>query len=61
MEILGIAYLVAGWWAWNKIWYSKHVYIVSNPVSFYIGKFLLCAAFGWVAIPIAIIMRLLKK
>lgn len=59
--IVFIVYIVAGWWAINKIWYSKHTYIIHQPMAFYMLKFFWALIFGWIAIPIAIIMTLLKK
>lgn len=60
-EILGIIYIVAGWWAINKVWYSKRVYLVSDSFQFYLKKLILAMVFGWVLIPIAIVMCLLGK
>ncbi len=64
-EILGgilfIAYIVAGWWAINRIWYSKHTYIVSNTMQFYMTKFLLAVLLGVITIPVAIILTLIGK
>lgn len=59
--ILSGVYIVAGWWAINKIWYSKHTYIINNATSFYVGKFIWAVILGWIAIPIAVIMHFLGK
>lgn len=59
--ILFMIYIIAGWWAINKIWYSKHTYITNNTMGFYMGKFIWALVLGWIAIPIAIIMTLLNK
>jgi hypothetical protein len=60
-ELLGIIYIAAGWWAINKVWYSKRVYLVNDSLKFYLQKFLLVIMFGWALIPIAVIMLLLGK
>ncbi len=59
--ILFMVYIVAGWWAINKIWYSKRTYITNNTIGFYMLKFIWALVLGWIAIPIAIIMTLLNK
>ena len=65
MEVLEIIilviYVVAGWWAINKVWYSKRVYLVSDSAGFYIRKLVVAIFLGWLCIPIAIIMKLLGK
>lgn len=61
MGILFIAYIVASWWAINKIWYSKRVYLVHDSMQFYVMKFIYALILGWIAIPIALIMRLINK
>lgn len=59
--ILIIVYIVAGWWAINKVWFSKRVYLVSNAPNFYVRKFILALFFGWLAIPVAVIMTIIEK
>lgn len=59
--ILFLVYIIAGWWAINKIWYSKRSYIVHNVMGFYMSKFIWALVLGWIAIPIAIIMTALNK
>ncbi len=59
--ILFIAYIIAGWWAVNVVWYSKRVYVVHDTIKFYAGKLFLAVFVGWFCIPIAIIMKLIGK
>ena len=61
MAILPIVYWVLGYWAVNKVWYSKKVYLVHDSMTFYAKKVILAAAFGWILIPIAILMKLFGK
>lgn len=57
--ILFIIYAALSWWAVNVIWYNRHVIIFSNGLYFYMGKLLIALFFGWAAIPIAIVMKIL--
>lgn len=59
--ILGIAYFVLSYMAVNKVWYSRHTYIVTNEVGFFIKKVAIGVAFGWILIPIAIIMTIFSR
>lgn len=59
--IVFIVYIIAGWWAINKVWYSKHTYIINNTTSFYIAKLMAAVFLGWIAIPIAVITHFLGK
>ncbi len=59
--VILIIYVAAGWWAANKVWYSKRVYLVHDSVRFYTGKFALALFAGWILIPIAIVMTVLGK
>lgn len=59
--ILLIVYVVAGWWAVNKVWFSRHTYIVGDSAKFYTVKFAVALFFGWILIPIAIVMTVLGK
>ncbi len=61
LGIVLVVYIAAGWWAINKIWYSKHTYITNNTMYFYMLKFIWALILGWVAIPIAVIMHFLGK
>lgn len=61
LGILFLVYMLAAWWAVNKIWYSRHTYIVSDTMVFYFKKGFLALMLGWAAIPIAIIMTLVQK
>ena len=58
-EILALIYIVAGWWAINKVWYSKRVYLVNDSMKFYMMKFFWVILFGWALIPV--VMLLLGK
>lgn len=60
-NILFVIYIIAGWWAINKVWYSKHTYIVTNQGKFFCQKFALALFLGWLAIPVAIVMTILGK
>lgn len=57
--ILFIIYMIASWWAINVVWYDRHIAIFSSGMYFYMQKFIIALFFGWAAIPIAIIMKLL--
>ena len=59
--ILGIVYILASWWAINKVWYSKHQYIVFNTAYVYGKKFALAFFLGWLLIPVAILMTIMEK
>ena len=53
--ILMIAYIAAAYWATNKIWWSKKVYVYSNATYFYMTRFIICMVAGFVTIPIALL------
>lgn len=59
--IIILVYWVLGYWAVNKVWYSRHTYIVHDGAKFFVQKCTLAFILGWAAIPVAIIMVLLKK
>lgn len=59
--IIILVYWVLGFWAINKVWYSRHTYIVYDGGKFLIKKVTLALFLGWAAIPVAIIMVILKK
>lgn len=56
-----LVYIAAGWWAANKVWFSRRTYLVYDSSKFYGRKFAVALFFGWVLIPIAIVMVILKK
>ena len=58
---LTILYIVVSWWAVDKVWYSKRVYVVNDVGKFYVRKFSVALFFGWLFIPIAIVMVIIKK
>ena len=59
--VILIIYVAAGWWAANKVWYSKRVYLVHDNTRFYMGKLMFAFFGGWILIPIAIVMTVLGK
>ncbi len=59
--ILMIAYIAAAYWATNKIWWSKKVYVYSNATYFYMTRFIICMVTGFVTIPIALLQTLIGK
>lgn len=59
--IVVIIYWIAGYWAVNKVWYSRRNYIVYDGGKFLVRKGIVALFLGWLAIPIAIIMMILKK
>lgn len=59
--VLFLVYMVSAWWAINKIWYSKHIYIVRDSLQFYFIKGFCALFLGWAAIPIALVMLLLER
>ena len=44
--ILTVAYLVLSYMAVNKVWYSRHTYIVTSESAFFIKKLAVGLAFG---------------
>ena len=58
--ILMIAYIAAAYWATNKIWWSKKVYVYSNATYFYMTRFIICMVAGFVTIPIALLLTIWK-
>ena len=59
--ILMIAYIAAAYWATNKIWWSKKVYVYSNATYFYMTRFIICMIAGFVTIPIALLQTLIRS
>ncbi|MDE6641899.1 MAG: hypothetical protein K2K63_15400 [Acetatifactor sp.] len=60
-SILFIVYIIAGWWAANRVWFSKRTYIVTDPAAFYGKKMAMAFLLGWLFIPIAIIQKVTNK
>lgn len=56
-----LAYIPVAWWAANRVWYSKHTYIVADSAAFYGKKFATVFCLGWIFIPIAIIQKIISK
>ena len=59
--ILMIAYIAAAYWATNKRWWSKKVYVYYNATYFYMTRFIICMVEGFVTIPIALLLTLVGK
>lgn len=59
-SVLFIIYLIAGYWAVGQTIYRNKVLIgtMTNIVGI---KFLLGAVFGWILIPVALILNALDK
>ena len=55
-----IAYWVAGYWATGRTIYANKVVIYSGN-SFFLKRAALGLFFGWILIPIALILTLAKK
>jgi hypothetical protein len=53
--VIFVVYMVAGWWAANRVWFSKRTYIVTDSAAFYGKKMAMAFLLGWIFIPIAII------
>lgn len=54
-----LLYILAGIWALNKIYYSRFSFIViNNYADFMFKKVCIALFFGWILIPIAIIVTL---
>lgn len=61
LDIIFIVYLIWSYKAINDVWYSKRVYLVHDTMGFYIEKIFLSIVFGWILIPLSIIMNLFKR
>lgn len=49
--IILIAYISAGWWAANKVWYARHVYFTSDTAGFYVkNSVLFCFSVGYLSL-----------
>lgn len=59
--ILVMIYWILGYWAVNKVWYSRRNYIVYDGAKFFVQKGIVALFLGWLAIPIAVVMVILKK
>lgn len=59
--MLFIIYLVLSYMAINKVWYSKRAYLVRDSAAFYMQKAIYAALFGWILIPVAVIMLIFGK
>ena len=59
--ILLLPYIILGYMAASKVWYSKRVYLVTDSVKFYAQKVAVAMFLGWVFIPIALIQILMER
>ena len=59
--LLSIVYVVASYWAVNKVLYEGKVVIYSSEVMLIMKKFVIGVAFGWIWIPVAIVKSFLEK
>lgn len=57
--ILGLAYLIAGYWAVNRTIYANKVVFYRKPGDLFIQKTIYVFLFGWFLIPVALIKKLL--
>ena len=60
-SILVIVYIILGYWAANKVWYSKRVYLVSDGGKFFVQKMVVAIFLGWILIPVALVQLLLEN
>lgn len=60
--ILLFMYVVIGMWALNKLYYSRVDMIVyGNYLNFILKKLIIAVFFGWLLIPIAIIVAIVEN
>lgn len=60
MTILVIAYFVASYWAYGRVFEYNKVIIYTDGLYYRMRKFILGAAAGFILIPVAIIRTVLK-
>lgn len=58
MIILGILYIVGGYWAYGVMHENKVEFYTENELSHQLRKFLTVFLFGWAYIPLAVIRRI---
>ncbi len=56
-----IIYFVLSYLAINKVWYSRHEYLIFDSYQFFLKKAFFALFLGWILIPIALIMLILRK
>ena len=61
MAILAVVYVIAGYWAVNKVFYENKVVIYSDGFNFFINKLGYALVLGWALIPIAILKSIFSK
>lgn len=60
--IIMLIYVAGGVWAVNKLYYSKVDMIVIGSYSrFFMGKIAIAMFFGWILIPVAVIVTLIEN
>lgn len=59
--VIGIIYLVAGYWAANKVLYEGKTVFYTSELTLFMKKFVTGLAFGWILIPVAIIKSILQN
>lgn len=59
--VLFLVYIVAGFWAVNKVLYANKVVVYSDAMAFFIKRGVLAFLFGFVFIPIALVQTFLGK
>lgn len=60
-EILGLIYVIAGFWAVGVCLYEGKVVFYTSYYYFFMKKLALAFCLGWIFIPAAIIKRTLLK
>lgn len=58
MEI--VIYWTLAYLAMKKLWWSKHVYIITDPIKTFTWRMIVAFCCGFAAIPIAAIVILLE-
>lgn len=61
MIILFAIYLIAGYWAVNKLFYENKIVIYSDWGWLFIRKLSYAMILGWALIPIAIIKKIFMR
>ena len=61
MEFLVILYLIAGYWAVNKVLYEGKVVIYTSYSALLIKKLSYAIFLGWIFIPVAILKSIFFK
>ena len=59
MELLGVIYIILGYWATGKTTHANKMFIGYKMGQLFIERLILGGAFGWALIPVAIIRSIL--